>query len=138
MKTIEKRILEVFTSGKTGDHYLTKRDKVTVKEDGSKSYYLWDTELVKLDSKGNIFLFPSSSTSEDDNYYHGFYGRNNYPPISQTTRSRLNVFIWELLQSGGFCQKNWELYFGNRKIETDSWYKIDRQNKRLVKISLDD
>ena len=136
MKTIEKKILEVFTSGKTGDHYLTKRDRVTVKENGSKSYYLWDTELVRKDSNGNIYIFPSSSTSEDYQYYR--YGRDNNPPISQTTRSRLNAFIWEFLETGGFCQKNWELYFGNRKIESDSWYKIDRQNKTLVEVSIDD
>lgn len=136
-RVIEEKILDVFFSGdkKAPVYVLSKRDIVKKYVDGGASYYLWDTELVRKDSNGNIFLFPSSSTSEDYQYYR--YGRNNYPPISNTTRSRLNAFIWELLKTGGFCQKNWELYFGNRKIETDSWYKLDRENKRLVEVSID-
>lgn len=130
-RVIEEKILDVFFNGNCKNYNLSKRDRVEVKLD-STSYYLWDTELVRKDKTGNIYIFPSSSTSEDYQYYR--YGRNNYPPISQTTRSRLNAFIWELLQSGGFYQKNWELYFGNCKIETDSWYQLDRENKKLIKI----
>lgn len=138
MRKIEETILEVFFSGdkKAPVYVLSKRDMVKKYVDGGASYYLWDTELVRKDSKGNIFLFPSSSTSEDYQFY--IYGRNSNPPISNTTRSRLNAFIWELLESGGFYQKNWELYFGNRKIESDVWYKLDRQNKELVEVSIDD
>ena len=133
MRKIEKTILDVFFSGdrKAPVYLLSKRDMVKKYVDGGASYFLWDTELVRKDSKGNIFLFPSSSTSEDYQYYR--YGRDNNPPISNTTRSRLNAFIWELLKTGGFYQKNWELYFGNSKIETDIWYQLDRQNKKLVK-----
>lgn len=132
-RVIEDKILEVFFSEnkKAPVYVLSKRDMVKKYADGGASYYLWNTELIRKDKQGNIFLFPSSSTSEDCQYYR--YGRNNYPPVSQTTRSRLNAFIWELLKTGGFCQKNWELYFGNRRIETDSWYRLDRENKRLVK-----
>lgn len=134
MRKIEETILEVFFSGnkKAPVYVLSKRDVVKKYVDGSASYYLWDTELVRKDSKGNIYLFPSSSTSEDYQFYR--YGRNIYPPISNTTRSRLNAFIWELLKSGGFCQKNWELYFGDRKIEIDVWYQLDRENKKLIPI----
>lgn len=134
-RVIEEKILDVFfnENKKASVYVLSKRDMVRKYTDGGASYFLWDTELVRKDGKGNIFLFPSSSTSEDCQYYR--YGRNDYPPVSQTTRSRLNAFIRELLKTGGFCQKNWELYFGNRKIETDSWYKLDRENKRLVKES---
>ncbi len=136
-RAIEEKILDVFFNGVSGKSYnLSRRDRVEKFPDGKTSYFLWDTELVRRDSNGNIFLFPSSSTSEDYQYYR--YGRNNNPPISNTTRSRLNAFIWELLKTGGFSQKNWELYFGNRKIETDSWYKLDRENKRLVEVSIDD
>ena len=137
MRAIEEKILDVFFNGVSVKSYnLSRRDRVEVRKD-STSYYLWSTELVRKDSTGNIYLFPSSSTSEEDNYYR--YGRmSNYPPISNTTRSRLNAFIWELLQTGGFSQKNWELYFGDKKIETDSWYKLDRENKRLVEVSIDD
>ena len=135
-RVIEEKILDVFFNGVSGKSYnLSRRDRVEVKED-STSYFLWDTELVRKDSNGNIYLFPSSSTSEDYQYYR--YGRENNPPISNTTRSRLNAFIWELLKTGGFYQKNWELYFRNKKIETDSWYKLDRENKRLVEVSIDD
>lgn len=131
-RVIEEKILDVFFNGVSGKIYnLSKRDRVEVR-DNSTSYYLWDTELVRKDEDGNIYLFPSSSTSEDWQYYR-YYGRNNCPPVSQTTRSRLNAFIWELLKTGGFYQRNWELYFGDCKIETDSWYKLDRQNKKLVK-----
>lgn len=133
VRVIEEKILDVFFNEdkKASFYVLSKRDMVRKYADGGASYFLWNTELVRKDSNGNIHLFPSSSTSEDYQYYR--YGRNNYPPISNTTRSRLNAFIWELLRTSGFCQKNWELYFGNRKIETDSWYKLDRENKRLVK-----
>lgn len=135
-RVIEEKILDVFFNGVSGKSYnLSRRDRVEVRED-STSYYLWNTELVRKDSKGNIFLFPSSSTSEDYQYYK--YVRDNFPPISNTTRSRLNAFIWELLKTGGFSQKNWELYFGDKKIETDSWYKLDRENKKLVEVSIDD
>lgn len=134
MRKIEETILEVFFSPdkKAPVYVLNKRDMVKKYVDGGASYYLWDTELVRKDKNGNIFLFPSSSTSEDYQYYR--YGRDNNPPISNTTRSRLNAFIWELLKTGGFSQKNWELYFGNRKIKIDSWYKLDRENKRLVEV----
>ena len=134
MRKIEETILEVlFSPDKKAPVYvLNKRDMVKKYVDGGASYYLWDTELVRKDKNGNIFLFPSSSTSEDYQYYR--YGRDNNPPISNTTRSRLNAFIWELLKTGGFSQKNWELYFGNRKIKIDSWYKLDRENKRLVEV----
>lgn len=132
-RVIEEKIIDVFFSGdkKAPVYVLSKRDVVKKYENGGASYYLWDTELVRKDSNENIYIFPSSSTSEDYRYYR--YGRDNFPPISNTTRSRLNAFIWELLKTGGFCQKNWELYFGNHKIETDVWYKLDRQNKKLVK-----
>lgn len=134
---IEEKILEVFFSPdkKAPFYVLSKRDMVRKYVDGGASYFLWNTELVRKDSKGNIFLFPSSSTSEDYQYYR--YGRENYPPITHTTRSRLNAFIWDLLEIDFFYQKNWELYFGNSKVETDVWYKLDRQNKTLVKISPD-
>ena len=134
MRKIEETILEVFfsTDKKAPVYVLSKRDVVKKYVDGGASYYLWDTELVRKDSNGNIYLFPSSSTSEDYQYYR--YGRNNNPPISNTTRSRLNAFIWELLKTGGFYQKNWELYFGNCKVETDVWYQLDRQNKKLIPI----
>jgi hypothetical protein len=133
MKKIEEKILEVFFSRdkKAPVYVLNKRDMVKKYVDGGASYYLWNTELVRKDKQGNIKIFPSSSTSEDYQYYR--YGRNDYPPISQTTRSRLNAFIWEVLNTSGFYQKNWELYFGAEKIETDVWYKLDRENKKLVK-----
>lgn len=132
-RVIEEKILDVFFNGdkKAPVYVLSKRDMVKKYADGGASYYLWNTELVRKDRNGNIFMFPSSSTSEDCQYYR--YGRNNCPPVSQTTRSRLNAFTLELLKTCGFCQKNWELYFGAEKIETDSWYKLDRENKRLVK-----
>lgn len=130
-RVIEKKILDVFFNGHKKEYNLSIRDKVIVRLDGSASYYLWYTELVRKDCCGNIYIFPSSSTSEDCQYYR--YGRDNNPPVSQTTRSRLNAFVRKLLKTGGFYQKNWEFYFGNCKIETDSWYKLDRENKRLVK-----
>lgn len=132
MKKIEEKITEVFFSGdkKAPVYVLSKRDVVKKYVDGGASYFLWDTELVRKDSTGNIYIFPSSSTSEDYQYYR--YGRSNYPPISNTTRSRLNAFLYDL-HFGGFYQKNWELYFGAEKVETDVWYKLDRENKKLVK-----
>lgn len=118
-RVIEEKILDVFFNGdkKAPVYVLSKRDMVKKYADGEASYYLWNTELIRKDSNGNIFLFPSSSTSEDYQYYR--YGRNDCPPVTNTTRSRLNAFIWYLLKSGGFCQKNWELYFGDRRIQPD-------------------
>lgn len=129
MRKIEETILEAFFSGdkKAPVYVLSKRDMVKKYVDGGASYYLWNTELVRRDSKGNIYLFPSSSTSEDYQFYR--YGRNNNPPISNTTRSRLNAFT-----NGGFAQKDWKLYFQKREIETDVWYQFDRQNKKLIPI----
>lgn len=125
-RVIEEKILDVFFSGdkKAPFYVLSKRDIVRKYLDGSASYFLWGTEIVRKDCYGNIFLFPSSFIS---------YGGSTCPPVSQTTRSRLNAFVRKLLKTGRFCQKNWELYFGNCKIETDSWYKLDRENERLVK-----
>ena len=134
MRKIEETILEVFfsTDKKAPVYVLSKRDVVKKYVDGGASYYLWDTELARKDSNGNIYIFPSSSTSEDYQFYR--YGRNNNPPISNTTRSRLDAFIWDFLKVGFFYQKNWELYFGNEKVETDVWYQLDRQNKKLIPI----
>lgn len=92
-RVIEEKILDVFFNGVSGIYNLSRRDRVEVRSD-SVSYYLWGTELVRKDSNGNIYLFPSSIGN--------YYGHS----VSQTTHSRLNAFIRELLQSNGFYQKN--------------------------------
>lgn len=131
MRVIEEKIIETFYSGAKKDYNLSIRDRVTVRLDGSSDYYLWETNLVHKSCTGELSIFLSSSTSEELRYYR--YGRmSNYPPISNTTRGRINAFLWNCGVSGLY-QRNWKLYWNKEELELDSWYTVDVENKRLVK-----
>ena len=74
---------------------------------------------------------------EVDRYYTGYnyYPRREYI-ISNTTKSRLNAF----LNYYGFnslevhsSMKDWSVKYNGEKLDVDTWYKLDLNNKRLIK-----
>ena len=130
MRCIEEKISSVFWNYAKNPSLLPKarkvfnlscRDKV-VCSGITVSYYLWDTCLICLDCINNEFYFYPSSK-----------GANEYTTISHTTKSRLNA-IFEHHFNVYFTQKNYKLYLGNKKIDTDKKYRmIDDMNFEEIK-----
>lgn len=125
MRRIEEKISSVFWNYVKNPNLspnerkvitLSCRDKV-VCNGITVAYYLWDTCLVSLDCINNEFYFYPSSE-----------GAKGSTTISQTTKSRLNA-IFEHCFNVSFSQKNYKLYLGNKKIDTDKKYRmIDNMN----------
>ena len=70
----------------------------------------------------------------DRMYTNGFYPRRDYI-ISNTTKSRLNVFLYYY----GFnslevhsSKKEWSVKHNGRELNVDSWYKLDFNSKELI------
>ena len=120
---------------------LSIRDSVVFsEEDGKIKYILWNTTLVKADKdRKNVFIYIASNMEERDRYWQpNLY--NMWQPreyiISNTTKSRLNTFLsyyglnsLEVHSS----MKDWSVKYKGEKLEVDTWYKLDLNNKRLVK-----
>lgn len=125
MKCIEEKINSVFWAYAENPNLslnerkvitLSCRDKV-VCNGITVSYYLWDTCLISLDCINNEFYFYPSSK-----------GSKEYTTVSNTTKSRLNA-IFSHYFNVSFSQKNYQLYLGNKKIDTDKKYRmIDDMN----------
>lgn len=130
MKTIETKINSVFWDyaenptlkpNEEKTFNLSCRDKIVCRGI-SVSYYLWNTCLVSFDCINNEFYFRASSK-----------GAKAYTTVSNTTKSRLNA-IFDSHFNVSFTQKNYQLFLGNKKIETDINYRmIDDMNFMEVK-----
>lgn len=130
MRCIEEKISSVFWNYAENPNLSPKerkvinlscRDKV-VCNDITVAYYLWDTCLICLDCINNEFYFYPSSE-----------GAKESAAISQTTKSRLNA-IFSHCFNVSFNQKNYKLYLGNKKIDTDKKYRmIDGMNFDEIK-----
>ena len=115
---------------------ISVRDSLVFKENGIIDYVLWNTTLVKADrDRKNVYIYIASNMEESDRYYRNYYPRREYI-ISNTTKSRLNAF----LNYYGFnslevhsSMKDWSVKYNGEKLDVDCWYKLDLNNKRLVK-----
>lgn len=145
-RTIEERILTLLQNGvkpkTTGnqlglhlERHLSQRDKVVIYSDGAWYYQLWNTKLVERNSSGDIFINISGNCDMDFMFYKGWnYSHRDYI-ITNTTKSRLNAFLWYY----GFstlevhsCMKDWSVKYQGEKLKVDSWYKLDFENKKLI------
>jgi len=136
-RSTEERILEAFCNGVSKK--ISIRDRIENKSDSvfnKTEYILWNTTLVKK-FENDIYIYIASNMEEQDRYYTGYnyYPRREYI-ISNTTKSRLNAF----LSYYGFnslevhsSMKDWSVRYDGEKLDVDSWYKLDLDNKRLIK-----
>ena len=118
------------------DKSLTCRDRVEIKGNIA-IYFLWDTPLVVRDKASDKHFINLSSNMDEGNYYR--YGRTNYPPISHTTKERLNG-----LENAGLTQYKWRLFEGypmtkeakDRALETDCWYEVTKEGLKQLQPQL--
>ncbi len=136
-RSTEEKILQTWEDLALGKcKRISVRDSLVFKENGIIDYVLWNTTLVKADKdRKNVYIYIASNMEESDRYYHNYYPRREYI-ISNTTKSRLNVF----LSYYGFnslevhsSMKDWSVKYNGEELDVDCWYKLDLNNKRLIK-----
>ena len=139
LRSTEEKILETWENLALGKmKRISVRDSVIFKENGIIEYILWNTTLVKADrDRKNVYIYIASNMEEQHRYYSGYnyYPRREYI-ISNTTKSRLNVFL-DYYGFNGLevhsSMKDWSVKHNGEKLEIDTWYKLDLNNKRLIK-----
>ena len=139
LRSTEEKILETWENLALGKmKRISVRDSVIFKENGIIEYILWNTTLVKADrDRKNVYIYIASNMEEQHRYYSGYnyYPRREYI-ISNTTKSRLNVFLdyygFNGLEAHS-SMKDWSVKHNGEKLEIDTWYKLDLNNKRLIK-----
>ena len=109
MRKIESDILAKLACPRKAEYNLSCRDRVVVRLDGSKSYYLWDTELFHMDSIGRCSFYFSSIAADTSTC------------MSATTSSRINVLMRQYTGTTLMRSKG-KLYYDGEQIMTDSWY----------------
>ena len=130
MRVIEEKICNAFWSYAKNPNLSPKERKVISLSCRDKvvcngitvSYYLWDTCLVCFDCINNEFYFYPSSE-----------GAKEATTVSTTTKSRLNAIFFHRFNVS-FSQKNYQLFLGSKKIDTDKKYRmIDDMNFEEIK-----
>lgn len=140
-RSTEEKILSAWEDMAIGKmKKLSIRDSVVFSEDGKIEYILWNTTLVKADKdRKNVSIYIASNMEERDRYWQP-NPYNTWQPreyiISNTTKSRLNTF----LSYYGFnslevhsSMKDWSVKYKGEKLEVDTWYKLDLNDKKLIK-----
>ena len=134
-RAIVERILTSWQNDVNHDSKLSIRDHVTVSIDGTKNYRLWNTDLVRCSTSGDVYINVTGNSDMEDNYYR--YGRNKEVIMTQTTKNRLDAFLnyygFDSLEVHS-SKKDWSIKYNGGKLEVDSWYKLDLENKKLVLI----
>ena len=133
----EEKVLNAFISSKKTDRKLSVRDRVTVRLDGSASYTLWNTELVRRLTDRRIWIYITDNSDMDDNYY-GHWGRRKDVAMTQTTKNRLNAFLsyygFNTLEVHS-SKKLFGVWHNGKELENDSWYELDFTSHELVKVN---
>ena len=134
-RSTEEKILEAFCNGVSKK--ISIRDRIENKSDSvfnKTDYILWNTTLVKK-FEDDIYIYIASNMEEQDRYYNNYYPRREYI-ISNTTKSRLNAFLsyygFNALEVHS-SKKDWSVKHNGEKLDVDAWYKLDLNNKRLIK-----
>ena len=140
-RSTEEKILQAWEDLALGKmRRISVRDSLVFKENGIIDYVLWSTTLVKADKdRKNVYIYIASNMEERDRYWqpnpYNMWQPKDYI-ISNTTKSRLNAF----LNYYGFNSlevhssvKDWSVKHNGEKLDVDAWYKLDLNNKRLIK-----
>lgn len=140
-RSTEEKILQAWENLALGKcKRISVRDSIVFKENGIIDYVLWNTTLVKAGKdRKNVYIYIASNMEERDRYFHpnGFtvWQPKDYI-ISNTTKSRLNAFLnyygFNLLEVHS-SMKEWSVKYNGEELEVDQWYKLDLENKRLIK-----
>lgn len=134
-RTIEERILTSWQNDVKHDSKLSIRDNVTVSIDGTKNYRLWNTDLVRYSSSGDVYINVTGNSDMEYRYY--YYERTREVIITNTTKSRLNAFLkyygFDSLEVHS-SRKEWSVRYNGEKLEVDSWYKLDFENNKLLRV----
>lgn len=132
---IEERILTSWQNDVNHDSKLSIRDHVTVSIDGTKNYRLWDTDLIRCSTSGDVYINVTGNSDMEGNYYR--YGRMKEVIMTRTTKNRLDAFLnyygFDSLKVRS-SRKDWSIKYDGEKLEVDNWYKLDLENKKLVLI----
>lgn len=137
LRTTEEKILTAWVNKQK--RKISVRDVVKVGTihtyEDTLIYRLWNTNLVEKIGD-SVYIYIASNQEELDRYYHGWnYCRRDYI-ISNTTKSRLNAFLYYY----GFnslevhsSMKDWSVKYNGELLDVDSWYKLDFTSHKLVK-----
>ena len=135
-RTIEERILISWKNDVKQGSKLSARDKVAVSIDGTKTYRLWNTDIVRCSTSGDVYINVTGNSDMDGNFYR--HGRKKEVIMTQTTKNRLNAFLhyygFDSLKVRS-SKKDWSIKYNGEKLEVDNWYKLDLENNRLLKIT---
>lgn len=135
-RTIEERILTSWKNDVKHESKLSVRDNVTVSIDGTKTYRLWNTDLAHSSTSGDVYINVTGNSDMDHSFYR--YGRTRDCIITNTTKSRLNAFLnyygFDSLEVHS-SMKDWSVRYNGEKLEVDSWYKLDFENNKLLRVA---
>lgn len=133
----DEKVIRAFSLWQKSDRKLSVRDRVIVRLDGSASYTLWNTELVRRQTDGNIWIYITDCNDMDQAYY-GHYGRRKDVAMTQTTKNRLNAF----LSYYGFnplevhsSKKLFGVWHNGNELKNNTWYLLDRETKELEEMN---
>lgn len=133
LRKIGERILTSWKNDVKHDSKLSIRDNVIVSIDGTKNYRLWNTDLVRCSTSGDVYINVTGNSDMDYSFYR--YGRIRDYIITNTTKSRLNAFLnyygFDSLEVHS-SMKDWSVKYNGEKLEVNNWYKLDFKNKKLV------
>ena len=104
--------------------------------DNSAYYKLWNTELVRRYTEGNVWIYITDCNDMDQAYY-GMYARRKDVAMTQTTKSRLNAFLdyygFNALEVHS-SKKLFGVWHNGKELENNTWYELDFTSHELVKI----
>ena len=134
-RAIEERILTSWQNDVNHDSKLSIRDQVTVTIDGTKNYRLWNTDLIRCGTFGDVYINVTGNSDMDGSFY--CHGRMKEVIMTRTTKNRLDAFLnyygFDSLKVRS-SRKDWSIKYNGEKLEVDNWYKLDLENKKLVLI----
>ena len=132
----DARVLTAFIAGEKSDKKVSVRDHVTIRLDSSASYKLWDTELVRRNVDGSVWIYITDN-SDMEHVYYGIRGRRRPVAITQTTKNRLDTFLeyYGLNKLEAHSSKKiFGVWHNGVELKNNTWYLIDTENKNLVEI----
>ena len=141
MRVIEEKILQNWSIRKPGK--LSARDSIYLAcvqgYNDSICYRLWNTNLVEKIGK-TVYINLSGNMEERDRFYRpnpfSMWQPRDYI-MSNTTKSRLNAFLnyygFNYLEVHSSL-KDWSIKYNGEKLEVDSWYKLNMEEKKLEKV----
>ena len=136
-RDVDAKVLMAFITCETSDRKISVRDHVKIRMDGSASYKLWNTELVRRNTDGSIWVYITDN-SDMENVYYGVRGRARPVAMTQTTKNRLDAFLgyygFDSLEVHS-SKKVFGVWHKGIELKNNTWYLLDKESKNLVEIN---